>query len=183
MLGLVLMGACGGGAPDEGAARRATPLGLDGVDLCGNVCGQGEACEGGVCVGTGLLQITATWSRPGDADLYVLTPGGRLIHYANRGPDADTEFGELDVDDQTGTGPENIFWAVGTIPPVNTYRVCLTAVGFDPAPSPTNPVSYTVRVRRPGKPDFITTGSYTQVTASGGCNFGDPSYVTSFGLP
>jgi uncharacterized protein YfaP (DUF2135 family) len=97
-------------------------------------------------VGTRHLQITATWSRPGDADLYVLTPGGRLIHYANRGPDANTEFGELDVDDQTGTGPENIFWAIGRFPPVGTYNVCLAAVGFDPAPSPATSVSYTVRV-------------------------------------
>ena len=150
---------------------------------CGNACGQGAACEAGVCVGTGWLQITATWSRPGDADLYVRTPGDRLIHYANRGPDADTEYGELDVDDQTGTGPENVFWAGSRFPPVGSYRVCLTAFGFDPPPSPTHPLSYTVRIRRPNRPDYILTGTYTQTPGSLGCNPGDPSQVASFGHP
>lgn len=155
----------------------------DHCGACGNVCGAGSACEAGVCVDTSLLQITATWSRPGDADLAVLTPGGRVIDYSNRGPDANTEYGQFDVDVQAGTGPETIFWAAGRIPPVGTYSICLAAVGFDPPPSPSNPVGYTVRVRRPNRPDYVVTGSRTQVPSSWGCYFGSPTYVTSFGTP
>nr|BDT30465.1 EGF domain-containing protein [Myxococcus sp. MH1] len=149
---------------------------------CGNACGGGAACQAGACVGTSLLQISATWSRPGDADLYVRTPGDKLIHYNNRGPDAQTEYGELDRDEVTGTGPESVFWANGRIPPVGGYRVCLMAVGFSPQPSPSNPVGYTVRVRRAGRPEVVYTGALTQLPSTWGCDWGDPA-VASFGIP
>ncbi|WP_240357139.1 DUF4215 domain-containing protein [Myxococcus eversor] len=150
---------------------------------CGNVCGEGKTCSSGVCLGTGTLQFTATWSRNGDADLIVATPRGKRIFYGNRGPNEGTDFGELDVDDTAGDGPENIFWAPDRTPPAGNYNFCLRVGNFNPAPSPTNPVEYNIRVRRPGQPDFSFVGSATQNRPLGMCVPGEPAYVGSIPYP
>ncbi|MEZ4359182.1 MAG: hypothetical protein R3B48_03305 [Kofleriaceae bacterium] len=55
--------------------------------------------------GQGFLQVALTWDRPGDIDLYVQEPGGKIVYYIDRvGQD-----GELDRDDTSGTGPENYY--------------------------------------------------------------------------
>ncbi len=85
---------------------------------CGNVCAAGQACANGVCVGNGLLRITMVWSVPGDMDLHVVPPCGQEISFlaTNRCG------GQLDRDDTTTTGPENVFWAAA--PASGTYLVC-----------------------------------------------------------
>ena len=85
---------------------------------CGNVCATGQACANGVCVGNGLLRITMVWSLAGDVDLHVVPPCGQEISFlaTNRCG------GQLDRDDTSGTGPENVFWAAA--PASGTYVVC-----------------------------------------------------------
>ena len=85
---------------------------------CGNVCAIGQVCVNGVCVGNGLLRITMVWSLAGDLDLHVVPPCGQEISFlaTNRCG------GQLDRDDTSGTGPENVFWAAA--PVSGTYVVC-----------------------------------------------------------
>ncbi|NTX05785.1 DUF4215 domain-containing protein, partial [Myxococcus sp. CA040A] len=144
---------------------------------CGNVCVQGTACSSGVCLGTGNLQFTATWSRSGDADIYVRTPTGKLIYFLNKGPSEATDFGQLDVDSR-GTGPENIFWAADRTPPSGTYNICFEAFAFGPAP-----LSFTIVVRRPGQPDVNFSGTYTARAVVQQCIPGESGYAGSITYP
>ncbi|MCP3166180.1 hypothetical protein LZ199_25070 [Myxococcus sp. QH3KD-4-1] len=150
---------------------------------CGNVCGAGKTCSSGVCLGAGHLQFTATWSREGDADLFVITPTSKRIFYNNKGPNEDTDFGQFDVDDRTGDGPENIFWASDRSPPRGTYNICLRVGAFNPSPSPAAPVNYNVRVRRPGQPDLDFAGVVTQSRSVQLCLPTEPAYVGSISYP
>jgi len=150
---------------------------------CDDACGASEACVGAVCVGSGSLQFSATWSRPGDADLHVTTPAGNTISWTNVGPSAGTDAGQMDLDDVAGQGPENIFWSTDSAPPSGVYHVCVQASGFDPAPSAAAPVSYTVTVRRPAQAPQTFSGTLTGAALSGACNPGQPGYVTSITNP
>jgi hypothetical protein len=120
------------GTADEGCVtclppRVMCPAGC--VDLltdrnncgrCGNVCPGGQACANGVCVGDGQLRITMVWSLAGDVDLHVVPPCGAEISYR-----ATVQCGgQLDRDDTSGTGPENVFWSGA--PASGTYLVCAT---------------------------------------------------------
>lgn len=88
-------------------------------------CPEGATCFEGVCVGTGELRVSLSWSYVSDLDLYVETPAGDLISFENR----DAGGGVLDVDDCVGgqcldnsmTHVENIFFPMQ--PPVGEYRV------------------------------------------------------------
>ncbi len=77
----------------------------------------GAAC--GVTVGTGAVQITLAWTTDyHDVDLWVTEPGGERIWYQNTISDSG---GWLDLDDQDGFGPENVFWPEpnpNVVPPV-----------------------------------------------------------------
>jgi hypothetical protein len=77
---------------------------------CGVVCGANQACAAGVCLGSGQLRFTSTWSRAGDIDVWVTTPSGKSIGWTNQGANANTDMGKQDRDDTSGTGPENIYW-------------------------------------------------------------------------
>ena len=68
--------------------------------------------------GVGDIFATLTWNKEGDVDLWLIEPGGNKIYYAN--PTSPTG-GQLDYDNVTGYGPENIFYE-GT-PPTGTYEV------------------------------------------------------------
>ena len=85
---------------------------------CGNACAAGQACANGVCVGNGLLRITMVWDRAGDMDLHVVPPCGQEISFLG----TNRCGGQLDRDDTSGTGPENVFWAA--TPASGTYLVC-----------------------------------------------------------
>ena len=53
-------------------------------------------------LGTGALQVSLTWDRDNDQDLYVVTPSGEEIYYSRP---ASSDGGELDRDDTDGYGP------------------------------------------------------------------------------
>lgn len=116
---------------------------------CSSVCTVNEVCVAGVCLGVGYLSITMTWSRPGDGDIVLTTPNGRVISYLNRWPSNATDGGALDRDDMNGTGPENVFWSFNQLPPPNgTYYVCFEPFLFAVGISATAPVSVSVTIKR-----------------------------------
>ena len=63
--------------------------------------------------GTGDVTVTLTWDTEADLDLHVTDPNGETIYWA---ADHSASGYELDVDDQNGFGPENIFWPAGGAP-------------------------------------------------------------------
>ncbi|ATB36871.1 Fibrillin-1 (MP340) [Cystobacter fuscus] len=152
---------------------------------CDNACGGGQSCVESLCLGSGNLQISATWNRPGDADLIVSTPSGKLVWWDNLGPNAGTDFGQMDRDDTSGQGPENVFWASDRTPPSGTYHVCFETADFNPSPSPDSPITCSVSVRRPGKAPQTVTKSFTgsAYTFPKACNTNTASYVTSITYP
>jgi hypothetical protein len=153
---------CGCGA--AGAAPAAAAV-------CTPACRRGHVCVNGTCVGTGDLRFTLTWNQPGDMDLHVLTPGGHDIHYASRQHDE----GELDHDDTSGTGPENVFW--DDDPPAGTYLVCVTPYRIDGARS------FTLTVNRTGRQVQTFTGTRTTSSGNRTCARGSPDFVTEVQIP
>ncbi len=132
-------------------------------------CVPGSACAQGICVGQGALRFTLTWDRPGDVDLHIVTPGGREIYYAARTQDG----GELDRDDTTATGPENVFWAAS--PPAGAYLVCVVPFSVSAATNFTLSV-----VRTPGGEVASARGTRTSSTGNQPCSRTSPHFVTEF---
>lgn len=58
-------------------------------------------------VGSGDIQISLTWNTQTDVDLWLTEPDGTRIWYQNT---SSASGGELDYDNTTGFGPENIFY-------------------------------------------------------------------------
>jgi hypothetical protein len=144
---------------------------------CGNMCAANQTCVLGMCVGQGNLRVTLVWDRPGDMDLYVVTPTGKKIYFGNTGPSAATDFGELDADDTIATGPENIFWNTMYTPPTGSYAVCVNPYSISGV------TNFTVTINRPAQPDIVVTGTRTLTDTSTVCTVGSPYYVTSFNFP
>jgi hypothetical protein len=69
-------------------------------------------------VGTGDVQISMTWDTQSDVDLWLTEPNGNKIYYANK---ISSTGGELDFDNTSEYGPENIFYK--TVAPSGTYKV------------------------------------------------------------
>ncbi len=96
-------------------------------DLCGDdqPCADGAECVEGVCVQSGLIRVTLSWSVVTDLDLHVETPTGVHVYYA----DPQRAGLSLDVDDcvggdcrdNGGTHVENIFFEESA--ERGTYRV------------------------------------------------------------
>jgi hypothetical protein len=168
--------ACSTDAQCSGADRpRCVPSGAaGGARVCAQCsptlpCVPGSVCAQGACIGQGALRFTLTWDRPGDVDLHVVTPGGREIYYGARTQDG----GELDRDDTTGTGPENVFWAAS--PPAGSYLLCV--VPF----SVTGATSFTLSiVRTPGGEVSSTRGTRSASTGNVACSRASPDFVTEF---
>ncbi len=107
----------------------------DGTDETGDTpcvededCGPCAICVGEVCVGTGQLRFTLTWTTDSDFDLHVITPDGVEIFFANPSDGG----GVLDVDQcigpcGNGTHVENIFFA--DMPPCGQFTTYV--VNFD----------------------------------------------------
>ena len=86
-------------------------------------------------------QISLTWDAAVDVDLYVTEPGGEVISYQTR---TSTTGGELDTDNTSGFGPENVSWADDNAP-VGSYQV---EVDYFRG---TDPVNFTVVVTNNGQ--------------------------------
>lgn len=129
-------------------------------------CDPGSTCARGLCVGQGALRFTLSWDRPGDMDLHVVTPAGREIYYASRMQDG----GNLDRDDTTQTGPENVFWA--STPPPGTYLVCVVPFSISAA------TNFTLTVARAGVEGAPIRGSRATSTGNVACSRTSPHFVT-----
>lgn len=64
--------------------------------------------------GFGDVKVTLKWDCSGDVDLHVKDPDGHHIYYGDENPAACE--GSLDKDNQSGYGPENIFFEKGKAP-------------------------------------------------------------------
>ncbi|CAF3266579.1 unnamed protein product [Rotaria sp. Silwood2] len=129
--------------------------------ICVPTCASHQQCISGVCVGRGSLSFTLTWSRAGDGDIIVTIPNGNTIMYSQRGPNFLTNYGQLDVDDQRGTGPENIYWN-STEPASGTYQVCFQQYSFNTFATPTDPITAVVEVNRAGHDPQTFRKTFTQ---------------------
>ncbi len=152
---------------------------------CSATCTSQQTCVQGKCVGIGYLSCTLTWSRPGDGDIVVATPNSNFISYQNRGPSYNTDYGQLDVDDQVGTGPENVFWSnSGYVPPTGVYYVCFSQYSFNPTASYTNPITATVKVVLSTNSTLTFTKTFTYVyQAYSACDSSSSNLLGSFTYP
>jgi len=137
--------------------------------VCSPPCAGNQACVAGVCVGSGRLRITLTWGTPGDVDLHVLTPGGERIYYAHRS----AAGGQLDRDDTSGTGPENVYW--DGAPPPGAYTICVDPYRVSGA------TSFEVTVLNGGRVERFS-GVRTS-DQRGACSAGSANYVGTIHVP
>ena len=149
---------------------------------CVPACRPDQACVNGLCVNTGNLGISLTWSVRGDGDIVVTTPNNRHIYHGNRGTSSATDFGTLDRDDTTGTGPENVYWSPGNTPPNGTYHICFQQYAL--TATPTNPITAIIEIRIPGQitqtvvKTFITKPAFNNI-----CSPTLPTYMATFTFP
>ncbi len=140
-----------------GGMENNNPGAGDGDGFGKAMFGQGGEVVRGVRVKVGDPQFTLIWDAEGpDLDLHVIEPGGKEIYWES--PKGE-QGGELDVDNQKGFGPENIYWMVeskepggdrvlGQGPP-GVYKWWVVYWGgFAGIPKPTQ---WKVRVKHNGK--------------------------------
>ena len=153
---------------------------------CNTTCEPEQVCVRGVCVNIGRLGINLVWSRVGDADLVVSTPNNNTIYYRNKGPSNATDGGYLDMDDQVGTGPENVFWPSNstTLPPYGTFNFCVQVPKFNASISASRPLQVTIAIRQPMYPTYTYTKTFTRpFTDTNRCLTSSPGYIGSFIYP
>lgn len=126
-----------------------------------------------------------TWSRDGDGDIVVGTPNNKQISFKNPGSSSATDYGRLDVDDKTGTGPENIFWSSsGPAPPNGTYYVCFEPYAFSMNATGSNPISVAVKVVRSANTMLTFRRNFTSHrTDSYQCDASSKTLLGSFTYP
>jgi len=107
-------------------------------------------------LGTGSLQISLSWNTATDQDLYVTDPSGTEISYSNSFSETG---GELDYDNTSGYGPENIFWQ--TDAPDGSYSVAVN----DFTGSGESTICY-VTISAPGRSKTYTVTTQNGSTAS-----------------
>ena len=133
----------------------------------------------------GNLGVSLVWSRPGDGDIYLTTPGNRTIYYGNKGPSVITDGGFLYKDDRNGTGPEIIYWPTNSnTPPAGTYYICWQTLTFSPPINASNPVNFTAKVMVPLKPIYTCTITVTKIaTTSVPCSAASRTLLGMFKYP
>lgn len=87
-------------------------------DINNRISNQTQVCASVIRLGTGALQVSLSWNKATDQDLWVTDPSGFRIYYRNKNS---TTGGKLDRDDVDGYGPENIFWLSNA--PDGAYKV------------------------------------------------------------
>lgn len=152
---------------------------------CSPACTSQQTCVKGVCVGIGYLSITLTWSRAGDGDIVVATPNNRIIYYQNKGPSSSTDQGQLDVDDLTGTGPENVFWTrSSTVPPTGLYNTCFSQYSFNITANSTYPITATIKISRGTNATLTFQKTFTSNNRGySACNSNSTTFMGSFTYP
>jgi len=165
-------GACGASCPSGMECENGTCQEVG----CVPSCPSGQTCVSGECVGTGTLRFSLVWSVAGDVDLRVVTPNDKEISFENASPGDETDWGELDADDTSGTGPENVFWGDEEHPPPSgTYHVCANTYLDETR-------SYELTVENNGH--FSTfTGTSPPGLWDTDCSTSSPGYVTSITFP
>lgn len=141
---------------DAEGAQNGGGIALSGTGEAGSGDGFGVARFGsgsenikGVDVKVGDPQFTLIWDGRADIDLHVQEPGGSDIFWNNT---QGKQGGELDVDNRTGPGPENVYWVQGLGPP-GVYRWYVEYYGPAPFEDYTGPIHWRVRVKHgPGEP-------------------------------
>ena len=152
---------------------------------CSSTCGPEQSCVRGTCVNVGKFGISLIWSRHGDGDIVLTLPDGKTIYWGNKGPSSNTDQGFLDRDDQSATGPENIYWPSSNVnPPTGTYNACFQPFKFEPLPSIQNPVEATITVRRPMLATITFTKTITEkYSFDNTCYPSSNGYLGSFTYP
>ena len=118
--------------------------------------------------GTGDVEVSLSMTESTDLDLYVVSPTGSVVYYANR--DAATG-GHLDLDanaacsSNMGTDNEHIFWPTGRAP-VGTYQV---RVAHYESCISGRPVDFRITVRNCGE-TAVFSGSFEGQGSSDTCN-------------
>ncbi len=122
--------------------------------------GQGGESIRGVEVKVGDPQFTLLWDSEADLDLHVIEPGGKEIYWEERKGQLG---GELDVDNQKGFGPENIYWLrdvegtdrkeKGPGPPGEYRYFVVYWGGFGGVPKPTR---WKIRVKHGGSVTIVS---------------------------
>ncbi|UJR32881.1 hypothetical protein I4U23_020342 [Adineta vaga] len=153
---------------------------------CSPTCNSEQSCIEGICINVGHLACTLTWSRAGDGDIVVATPNGKTISYKNKGSSSNTDYGELDRDDQVNKGPENVYWKTsGPLPPTGTYYICFEPYKFiSPVISVSDPLTITYRIVRPSGFVLIFTRTFTStIKNSYNCDANSGTLIGSFTYP
>lgn len=141
---------------------------ISAADESGNVGSVVERSFHALFVGTGDVQVTASWDADADVDLHVVEPGGQEIYWANR---QSASGGQLDLDSNAGCNidgvrNENITWAVGTAPQ-GAYTVRLDYWSSCSVPQ----TNYTVLIHSEGQ-STIYQGTFFGAGDNGGLGSG-----------
>lgn len=120
-------------------------------------------------VGSGDIQISASWTDSADVDLHVIDPSGEEIYFGHK---TAASGGTLDLDANAACSPnesaprvfysnENVVWALGTAPN-GTYTVILDYWSNCSVAQ----TDWVVTVQRQGAQPQIFTGSFVGPSAS-----------------
>jgi len=125
-------------------------------------------------VGTGDIQVSATWDTSADVDLYVVDPFLEEIYYSDQ---TSSSGGSLDLDSNAGCSGdnvrnENITWT--SQPPNGTYTVRINYWSACGAAA----TNWVVTVRRRNQPPLTFNGQFTGAGVGGGAGAGQ--VVTTF---
>lgn len=153
---------------------------------CTPGCGTEKICLNSLCINTGHLAISATWSRNGSCDLVVRTPNDNDISSVfYRGAGSETDYGELERNlNVYSTGPQNLFWAIGFVPPSGTYHICFETAYCNINIDMNEPLIATIYVRKPSVSTQIYTHTFTNLTSGlYYCTIRSTSFIVSINYP
>ena len=126
-------------------------------------------------LGTGPIQVTLSWNTIDDLDLYVTDPTQQTVFFNNR---IVPSGGRLDVDANadcvavTQNAVENVFWA--STPPSGTYLIEVILSQRCSQSTSTDPIPFTVTVRKSGNVAQTFSGLATSPGLAGRFTFSFP---------